>query len=182
MCLQAHYRSEMEFTWEGLLAAQTRLKRIVMGLTEFVDIFWSDVGNTAKASDLGDDQLRGLLARFDEAISDDLNTAVAISVFEQAIAAKETERGEHAVALALMDSCFGYLGSLTRTDLRIRPATATLTKADIEARLAERKAARAAKDFVTSDRIRDELAAAGVEVMDGDPLGWDWKPVLQPMH
>ena len=38
-----------------------------------------------------------------------------------------------------------------------------------------RKAARAAKDFTTSDRIRDELAAAGVEVMDGDPLGWDWK-------
>jgi cysteinyl-tRNA synthetase len=38
-----------------------------------------------------------------------------------------------------------------------------------------RKTARAAKDFATSDRIRDELAAAGVEVMDGDPLGWDWK-------
>jgi cysteinyl-tRNA synthetase len=41
--------------------------------------------------------------------------------------------------------------------------------------LDERKAARATKDFATSDRIRDELAAAGVEVMDGDPLGWDWK-------
>jgi cysteinyl-tRNA synthetase len=42
--------------------------------------------------------------------------------------------------------------------------------------LSERKDARAAKDFATSDRIRDELAAAGVEVMDGDPLGWDWRP------
>ncbi|MEY4474112.1 MAG: hypothetical protein RL671_2416, partial [Pseudomonadota bacterium] len=38
-----------------------------------------------------------------------------------------------------------------------------------------RKDARAAKDFATSDRLRDELAAQGVEVMDGDPLGWDWK-------
>ena len=38
-----------------------------------------------------------------------------------------------------------------------------------------RRDARAAKDFGTSDAIRDELAAAGVEVMDGDPLGWDWK-------
>jgi cysteinyl-tRNA synthetase len=45
----------------------------------------------------------------------------------------------------------------------------------IEARLEERKAARAAKDFAASDAIRDELAAAGVEVMDGDPLGWDWR-------
>ena len=41
-----------------------------------------------------------------------------------------------------------------------------------------RKEARAAKDFARSDTIRDALAAAGVEVMDGDPLGWDWKPTL----
>ena len=38
-----------------------------------------------------------------------------------------------------------------------------------------RKEARAAKDFATSDAIRDELSGKGVEVMDGDPLGWDWK-------
>ena len=37
------------------------------------------------------------------------------------------------------------------------------------------RVARAAKDFPRSDAIRDELAAFGVEVMDGDPLGWDWK-------
>jgi cysteinyl-tRNA synthetase len=34
---------------------------------------------------------------------------------------------------------------------------------------------RAAKDFPKSDAIRDDLIAKGVEVMDGDPLGWDWK-------
>ena len=45
----------------------------------------------------------------------------------------------------------------------------------IAARLADRRDARAAKDFGRSDAIRDELAAAGVEVMDGDSLGWDWK-------
>ena len=39
----------------------------------------------------------------------------------------------------------------------------------------QRREARAAKDFPRSDAIRDELAALGVEVMDGDPLGWDWK-------
>ena len=46
----------------------------------------------------------------------------------------------------------------------------------LEAALARRKEARAAKDFAASDKLRDELAAAGVEVMDGDPLGWDWRP------
>ncbi|MFK5151256.1 hypothetical protein ACI4CU_28305, partial [Klebsiella pneumoniae] len=70
------------------------------------------------------------------------------------------------------------LATLTRADLRVRPAAATLTEAAIEARLAERKEARAAKDFARADAIRDELTAAGVEVMDGDPLGWDWRPVF----
>jgi cysteinyl-tRNA synthetase len=60
-------------------------------------------------------------------------------------------------------------------DLRIRPISATITEAEITAALDRRKEARAAKDFATSDAIRDELSAQGVEVMDGDPLGWEWK-------
>jgi cysteinyl-tRNA synthetase len=67
--------------------------------------------------------------------------------------------------------------TLTRADLRIRPTSATITEDEIEAALARRKEARAAKDFAASDAIRDELAAQGVEVMDGDPLGWEWKLV-----
>ena len=75
-----------------------------------------------------------------------------------------------------MDAVLGLnLTDLTRTDLRIRPKSATIAEPEIEAILARRKDARAAKDFATSDRLRDELAAQGVEVMDGDPLGWDWK-------
>jgi len=57
----------------------------------------------------------------------------------------------------------------------LRPAAATLVPEEIEAKLDARQTARAAKDFATSDAIRDELAAAGVEVMDGDPLRWEWK-------
>jgi cysteinyl-tRNA synthetase len=75
-----------------------------------------------------------------------------------------------------MDSVLGLnLLTLTRADLRIRPVTATITEEEIEAALAERRAARAAKDFARSDAIRDDLIARGVEVMDGDPLGWDWR-------
>jgi cysteinyl-tRNA synthetase len=50
-----------------------------------------------------------------------------------------------------------------------------IDEAEVEAAIARRKEARAAKDFAASDAIRDELAAQGVEVMDGDPLGWEWK-------
>jgi cysteinyl-tRNA synthetase len=67
------------------------------------------------------------------------------------------------------------LGRLSRADLRVRPKSATIDAQAIEARLAERREARAAKDFARSDTLRDELIAAGVEVMDGDPLGWDWR-------
>ena len=65
--------------------------------------------------------------------------------------------------------------TLTREDLRIRPTAATITEPEIDAALAQREKARAAKDFAKSDAIRDDLIAKGVEVMDGDPLGWDWK-------
>jgi len=65
--------------------------------------------------------------------------------------------------------------ALSRADLRLRPIGATIGEAEIEATLADRKAARADKDFARSDALRDRLIAAGVEVMDGDPLGWDWR-------
>jgi len=83
---------------------------------------------------------------------------------------------EKLAAIARMDAVLGLdLRNLTRADLRLRPASATIAEAEIEAILTARKEARAAKDFTASDALRDELAAKGVEVMDGDPLGWDWK-------
>ena len=75
-----------------------------------------------------------------------------------------------------IDAVLGLgLFELTRESLRVRPKSAQITEAEIEDELARRKAARADKDFATSDEIRDELAAKGVEAMDGDPLGWEWK-------
>ena len=121
-------------------------------------------------------RLEPFVARFDAAMADDLNTPVALTVLEEVIALKKVDTGLKLLALQPMDSVLGLnLLSLTRADLRIRPKSATITEEEIEAALARRKEARAAKDFATSDEIRDELAAQGVEVMDGDPLGWEWK-------
>ena len=167
MCLQAHYRSELEFSWEGLGAALTRLKRLVMGVAPVRDI---------PAATVEDRRLTDLLDKFDTAISDDLNTSVALTLLEDVIAMKKTDAGQKRAAIGTIDAVLGIgLLDLLREDLRIRPKAATITDEEIEAALARRKDARAAKDFATSDKLRDDLIAAGVEVMDGDPLGWDWR-------
>jgi cysteinyl-tRNA synthetase len=75
-----------------------------------------------------------------------------------------------------MAAVLGFdLLNLSRFDLRVRPKDAALGTEEIEEMLATRKTARAAQDFAASDAIRDALVAKGVEVMDGDPLRWDWK-------
>ena len=167
MCLQAHYRSELEFSWEGLGAALTRLKRLVMAAAPVRD---------AEATEPVDRRLTDLLAKFDAAMSDDLNTAVALTLLEEAAAMKKVDVGQKHAALAAMDAVLGLdLLTIERADLRVRPKTAAIGEEYIEAILTRRKEARDAKDFAASDALRDELIAAGVEVMDGDPLGWDWR-------
>src|SRR5687768_12580626 len=82
MCLQAHYRSELEFSWEGLGAALTRLKRMVMAVEALKALHDGEVerpsaGWTYQAAhDNVNSVFLPLLSRFDEAVSDDLNTAV----------------------------------------------------------------------------------------------------------
>ncbi len=171
MCLQAHYRSEMEFTWEGLAAAQTRLKRMVA---------LSEVLRTASGSTIDEPAINvGVVlveGQFEEAVCHDLTTPHALVYLDEALADKVSTLSTRLNIVTRMDTVLGLnLLTLTRRDLRIRPTSAIITEPEIEIRLTERKTARAAKDFATSDRIRDGLIAAGVEVMDGDPLGWDWK-------
>jgi cysteinyl-tRNA synthetase len=180
MCLQAHYRSELEFSWEGLGAALTRLKRLVMAVEALRARADADVPAEGWTQLKAHDEIGGALlplhARFDAAVSDDLNTAVGLTVLEDLLSLKKMDPVEKLTAVAAMDAVLGLgLLGLTRADLRLRPEGAALTDAEIEAALARRKAARAEKDFAASDAIRDELAGKGVEVMDGDPLGWEWR-------
>jgi cysteinyl-tRNA synthetase len=169
LCLQAHYRSELEFSWEGLGAALVRLKRLVLAVAGLR-------GQGAEPAAAPGARFAPYLERFAAAVADDLNTPVALTVLEEVAALKKVDAGEKLAALAAMDAVLGLdLLALDRAVLRIRPKAATITEDEIEAALAARKAARADKDFARSDALRDDLAARGVEVMDGDPLGWEWK-------
>jgi len=173
MCLQAHYRSELEFSWEGLEAALTRLKRTVMAVKR--------IQEEATGKDRGEihESVKASLAAFDRAMSEDLNTPVALTELDWllkshnnlALPADDVLRGIEA-----MDEVLGlFLLDLDMKDLRIRPPSASLSDSEVEALLAQRAAARADKDFAKSDEIRERLNRAGVEVMDGAMRGWDWK-------
>lgn len=168
MCLQAHYRSELEFSGESLLAALTRLKRLVMA----IEALRAEADTTVLITSEG----QALLDRFEEAVCDDLNVPKALPILDEVLATKSLTPATRLHLIERMDQVFGLqLDGMTRTALRVRPVLARTDERTIAKRLAERQAARAAKNFGLSDSIRDDLAVAGVDVMDGDPLGWDWK-------
>jgi cysteinyl-tRNA synthetase len=165
MCLSAHYRSELEFSPENLAAALTRLRRLVIAVRQFGD-----------QTELIE---HPVLDEFDAAISDDLNLPKALPLLDRVIADKSLSPAQRLGVVGRMDEVTGLrLRDVTRADLRVRPVNASLSEQQIEARLAERKQARADRDFSKSDIIRNQLASQGVDVMDGDPLGWDWKVEL----
>ncbi|WP_397591076.1 cysteine--tRNA ligase [Sphingorhabdus sp.] len=177
MCLQAHYRSELEFSWEGLQAALVRLKRMVMGVSN-LKVRHAELVSPPVTHVQGDvaPAIAATLRDFGAAVEDDLNTAIALTSLETLLGLKKVDVAQQLAAIAKMDAVLGInLMALSRTDLRMRPKAATITEDEIEIALAARKEARAAKDFAKSDIIRDDLITKGVEVMDGDPLGWDWR-------
>ncbi len=177
-CLSAHYRSELEFSGENVAAALTRLKRLAMSVAALRDraegTVWQaddratlETGLSAQAADF--------LSRFDSAIADDLMVPRALPLVEEVLGVKKLAPDDRLRVVASMDLVLGLgLMTINRVDLRVAPANATITDAEIAAILDQRKQARANKDYAESDRLRDELAAKGVDVMDGDPLGWDW--------
>ena len=186
MCLQAHYRSELEFSWEGLQAAFVRLKRMVkvveVKLSREHQASGQSVESPSRAmpiprNEREDADFTFVLKYFDEAILDDLNTAKCLPLVEEVLGDPQIDNQHRWRLIATMDEVLGLelLRENARQALRIRPKAAVITEAEIETALAARKDARAEKDFAKSDAIRDDLIAKGVEVMDGDPLGWDWK-------
>jgi cysteinyl-tRNA synthetase len=143
LCLTAHYRSQLNFTWDALDAASTALDRLRRGFHALSD------GGEADAA---------YLDRFTGEVNDDLNVPRALAVGWELLRGDSPPAMKRAT-LAAFDRVFGL-------DLATWQPREETVPESIQALAAARSAARAARDWAEADRLRAELHAAGWEVED----------------
>ncbi|MCP4036110.1 MAG: cysteine--tRNA ligase [bacterium] len=156
--LQAHYRQQQTFNDEAMEAAARgyrRLVSIVAGLRE----------ETGQGSAEAQAPYR---ARFRDALADDLNAPKAMAVAWEVARSDTLSAVDRRDLLLAFDEILGLdLANATPAEERVEEDPR------VDALLLEREAARKNKDFATADRIRDELAAEGVVIVDS-PEGPRW--------
>jgi cysteinyl-tRNA synthetase len=152
LALTAHYRSKLDFTEEAMTAATSGLRRLRRAVGE-------GAGDGVDV-DLSAEPMAGYRARFVEAISEDLGLPAALAVAHSVAAADDLTPPQRRALLLDFDRVLGL-----SLDAPAEAVGGELPAGAAEL-LEQRAAARAARDFATSDRLRDELAALGVEVRD----------------
>ena len=162
--LSSHYRSPLSYSDQHLDAARNALTTLYTALRDFPE------------SEQAVDETSDYSQRFIAAMDDDFNTAEAVAVLFDLARAVNRERdadaGRAAVLAAELRGLAGMLGLLQRNAedfLKggVGAGSGGPGDADIDAMVAARNAARDAKDWAESDRIRDELLAAGIVLEDG---------------
>ncbi len=162
LALTSHYRNYLNFSFEALESARESLK----SLRKKTDIL------IGKATTIQSAVAKQWQEKFREAIGEDLNTSKALGVLNLMLK-EDLLEGEKATLVKDFDSVLGLGLDVPLTVVRETPES-TVDVARVEALLAERVQARKNKDFATSDRIRDELAALGVVIKDS-PQGTTWE-------
>ena len=171
--LRAHYRSPLNYSDAHLDDAKASLTRLYTSLKPLVGAGYGD--QSPKTLDWS---ASAQAARFKEAMDDDFNTPIAMSVLFD-LAAEVNRTGDAALA-AQLKSMAGALGLLDRDPQTFLHAAGSaeaggLSQPDIEAKIAARKAAKAAKDFKQADAIRAELLAQGVVLEDKPGGTTEWR-------
>ncbi len=151
--LSAHYKAPLDWNDDLLQQSQASLDRLYGALLRLKDVAPAETQAPAA---------------FVEALADDLNTPAAIAALSALataanVAKKPVEQAQAKGELLAAAALFGVLQSDPEHWFRASFGEAA---AEIDKLVAERVAARAAKNYAESDRLRDALAARGVEVMD----------------
>ena len=157
---QAHYRQQQAFTWEAMEAAATAFRRLVGHA-----VAAREAGGVADAA-----KVAPYLRRFWSALADDLNAPQALAVLWDAVRAEDLSPADLWAFLADADRALGF----GLAEAKAPDVDESGSDPRVDALVAEREAARQAKDFATSDRIRDDLAAEGIELID-TPAGPTWR-------
>ncbi|NTW30912.1 MAG: class I tRNA ligase family protein [Candidatus Moranbacteria bacterium] len=153
--LSAHYRSQMNFTWDSLSQARKNresLASIRERLTSAPEMAGTDVAAESKV-------------RFLAAMEDDLNTPLALSILlgfvNRVNAALDRKESFNMTAAAgFLDDALGLFG------MRFESSSVISDSDEIRDLVARRERARKEKDFALADRLRDELADRGIQVRD----------------
>jgi len=170
--LQTHYSSTLNFSNEALQAAERGLKRLSEAhdnLTK-LDIHESELAGTDQALN---EKTQQLIRELDEFMNDDFNTAKVLANLFDLVPVINSIKDKHIPASALSAETFALLRRQFRLYLHdilgLQPGRSNengLLEGVVELLIQIRKEARMKKDFATSDKIRNELLALGVQLKD----------------
>ncbi|MFH1065142.1 MAG: cysteine--tRNA ligase [Nanoarchaeota archaeon] len=145
-CLNAHYRQQLSFSFEGLDAAKNAYEKLKSRVIEM-----KQKGEKGVVDDVG------YLSKFSEAINDDLSTPKALAVMWDML--KDEDVGNKLSLLLEFDRVLGLgIAYMKKEDFEVPEEVIRL--------LAHRKDARKKKDWKLSDEIRDKIKAKGFLVLD----------------
>ena len=168
-CLQSHYRKNLVFTYENLDNAAAAYKKLIEKIAAL---------KPADSESVDEKALEALKARFCKAMDADLNTSLAITALYDVLKAKTNDATKLA-ALRDFDRVMSLdlLGHAEAFRAEQQKAEAEEEHDPvIDGMLADRAAAKKAKNFAEADRIRDELKTMGIEIID-TPQGAKWKRI-----
>lgn len=174
--LSTHYRAGLNFSEEDLLASKKRLDRLYRLKKRIAQM-------QPKAQNVESQNTQNAFSEaFLEALSDDLNISKALSVLDELIAnANEMldnkQKDKISQILANLNLVARVLGIGTQDSFEyFKLGISQERRAEIESLIAKRAEYKKAKDFQNADRIREDLRANGIEIMD-TPKGCEWERV-----
>lgn len=169
--LQAHYRSTLDFSSQAMEASEKGLERLMEGYARLQGLIASESSSV---------DVSGLRARCEEALMDDMNTAMVISqLFDSLRHINLLHDGKATIGQADLDELKSVYKLFLEDILGIRTGLDAGKGMDayhkaIDLLLNIRMEAKRNKDWATSDRIRNELTAMGFEIKDTRD-GFEWK-------
>ena len=170
--LQSQYRSTLDFGNDALQASEKALRRLMDAFEWLMQ--QNDLGSDGAPADMElNEKVNKLIQEFDEFINDDLNTAKVIASMFELVPVINSIKDKHIPANALSASTIALLKKQMNAFI-VDIFGLQNSKADnnnklegvIQLLINIRKEAKSRKDFVTSDKIRNELAALGVQLKD----------------